>query len=284
MLVPFIRKHVTPERLSTGLASIGFSIILGILPNIIATQGLWLTISICIVAAISGVVSQLFVKKRDLDAVIKSPKTIRTEGEAKIYARKGFIGFVPLYTPGRNSPANQLSREEKAEAIENLNFERLYLQDSNLWPTIKAIISHSSKLEHCWLLSTQGRNTSGSLPYARLLAEYLEQCQGIDNCEFHFGGDYTISLDDDALVPEKTYDLIRRVLEEATTRYQIEPKDLIADMTTGVRSMTLGMFLACLGSERDIEFMGTFYDDEGRPTGELTPIIFSFEPDVKVRG
>jgi len=166
--------------------------------------------------------------------------------------------------------------EERLAAVERLDFERLNVRESNLQPTLEAILSHAGRLEHCWLLATRGEEVAGSLPYARLLAEYLSTSEGV-RCQFHYGEEYTISLNDDALVLNKTYDQVRQVFREAA-QLDIPPREMVADITTGVRSMTLGMVLACLDRDQDIEFVGTHYDAQGRPVGNLFPIIFSFEP------
>jgi hypothetical protein len=128
------------------------------------------------------------------------------------------------------------------------------------------------------LLTTTGREVAGSRPYAPLLAAYLRQ-QGL-KCKFHYGQPYCISLDDDALVLSKTYDQVQHIFQQAA-RLGLNPQELVADITTGVRSMTLGMVLACLNGDQDVEFIGTHYDAQGRPVGDLFPIIFSFEPTLE---
>lgn len=278
MFSPQMRRFLRLQRISMTLAGISFGLLWSILANWLSERWTWLIPIVVAVGLISGLVAlALFVRKPiGIDVSIQSPVTIRSPEEAQQHARRGFVGFVPLYTPKRNSSAEALLPEERRQAVEALEFERLGVEESNLQPTIKAILSHSYRLEHCWLLATRGRKASGSLPYARLLAEYLHQHEGID-CKFHYGDEYTISLDDDALVLSKTYHQVRRAMEEAA-EFKIPPEEIVADITTGVRSMTLGMILACLDKDQDIEFVGTSYDDRGQPAGDLFPIIFSFEP------
>ncbi|MFQ5577273.1 MAG: hypothetical protein ACE5G8_09840, partial [Anaerolineae bacterium] len=190
--------------------------------------------------------------------------------------RRGFIGFVSLYKPHAGTAAAALSPQERRQAVDALDFDRLQLEASNFRPIIEAIFSHKSELEHCWLLTTKGQQTPGSSPYAPLLVAYLRERKGI-RCKFHHGEAYTISLDDDALIFSKTYDQVQRILKQ-TERLKIASQELVADITGGVRSMTLGMILACLNGDRDVEFVGTRYDERGEPAGDPFPIIFSFEP------
>ena len=282
MANPSFNNLFSLQRLLAGLSGVCFGLVVTRITNFFAALPWWVAAIAAIFALITwGLSLAVDQKPSDIDVVIHSPQTIRTHVDVLYYARAGFVGFVPLFNPKRESSAAQLSMDERLDAARNLDFERLHLEESNLEPTIKAIRTHAQEgtLKHCWLLATVGQNAPGSLPYARLLAEYLSQ-EGL-GCEFHYGDRYTIPLDDDALVLSKTYDLVKRVLEEAN-QLKITARDLVADITTGFRSMTLGMVLACLSRERDIEFIGTRYNEAGMPDrGGLTPIIFSFEPDVK---
>ena len=141
---------------------------------------------------------------------------------------------------------------------------------------------HKGELTHCWLLATIGSQpeAQGSLLYAKLLAEYLKQRHGIQ-CNFYYGDNYTISLDEDSQVLGKTYDLVQQVFKEVRSK-NLSAREIVADFTTGFRSMTLGMILACLDEERDIEFIGTHYNETGKPDGSLIPIIFSFKPQSRL--
>jgi hypothetical protein len=278
MFSPQVRRFLRLQRISLSLAGFSFGLLVAVFSNWLSEQWVGLLPWVAAMAVISGVVGlALYVRQPlGIEVAIKAPVTIRSPDEAKRYARRGFVGFAPLYTPKHGTPAENLTIEERLAAVEGLDFVRLHLWESNLQPTLEAILSHKDRLEHCWLLATRGEEVAGSLPYARLLAEYLRSQEGV-RCQFHYGEEYTISLNDDALVLSKTYDQVRQVFQEAA-QMGIPPSEMVADITTGVRSMTLGMILACLDRDQDIEFVGTHYDAQGRPTGDLFPIIFNFEP------
>lgn len=270
------------RKLYQTIATFGFGILLGIIPNWVVAGGTYIVVFVAIVTAIAWLASILLPKAAEFDVTIKNPLTIRNQQEAKRYARKGFIGFVPLFTPKWNSDASQLTPEQRLEAVKNLDFETLQVEQSNFAPTVKAIISHKGELTHCWLLATIGSQpeAQGSLLYAKLLAEYLKQRHGIQ-CNFYYGDNYTISLDEDSQVLGKTYDLVQQVFKEVRSK-NLSAREIVADFTTGFRSMTLGMILACLDEERDIEFIGTHYNETGKPDGSLIPIIFSFKPQSRL--
>lgn len=270
------------QRWLTGITGFCFGILLTAITDTIATQSILVLAVITGIALLAWLISQFIQKHEGISVLIKSPQTIRNLQGERDYGRQGFVGFVPIYRPLSGSPGHALSSEARQLAIQNADFDSLYLEQSNLEPTIRAICAHRHHLKHCWLLATVGSTAAGSLPYAELLAKYLMERKGL-KCNFYYGDDqYTISLDDDVLVLSNTYDLVKKIFTEIKQLYQLKPKDIVADISTGFRSMTLGMVLACLDKEQDIEFMGTHYDELGAPIrGDLTPIIFSFEPDVK---
>jgi len=275
-----IRRYLQLQRLATALGGVAFGLLIGVGGNLLSQAGLAWVLVVALLALVSGGAAiVLSLRGRtDIPVDIGVPDTIRTPEEAKHKARRALVCFVPLYTPKRGTPADTLSPQQRMEAVEKLDFDALQLEQSNLEPTIRAVATHAGRLVRCWLLSTAGKDTAGALPYARLLAEYLRQRKGV-TCEFSYGRDYCIPLEDDALVLTKTYEQVRMVLQEAA-KAKFTPRDMVADITTGFRSMTLGMVLACLSKDRDIQFVGTRYDARGQPTGDLFPIVFSFEPAV----
>jgi len=283
MLPSQFRQFLRLQRLSMALAGFAFGILVSVFSNWLYEHGGALVPWMALVAVVSGLIGlALFLRQpADVTVEMRAPITLRSPDEAALYARRGFVGFVPLYTPKHDRLTETLTAEERAKAIEALDWDRLCLEESNLQPTIHAIASHASRLEHCWLLATVNRDpqTPGSLPYARLLAEYLRQRKGL-TCQFHYGPEYSISLEDDALVLNMTYDRVRQVFQEAE-RQGIPRRQMIADITTGIRSMPFGMVLACLSRDQDIEFVGTRYDERGQPTGTLFPVLFGFEPVVR---
>lgn len=256
-----------------------FGIIIGVIPGWIAAPGVavWVLPSLAVIGAGAWLISKLIPQPLDVEAFIEHPLSLRSEADRLRYARPGFVGFVSLY----NNP-QKLSPEALKLAIDNLDFERLQpeAETSNLRPMIHAVLAHSSQLQHCWLLSTEGKaETPGSIIYARVIAEYLRQEKGL-NCTFYYGPQYAIPLDNDLEILQKTYDLLKQVFKESEA-FQLDSGRLIVDLTSGIRNMALGMVLACLAKERDIEFVSTSYGEDGRTQGDLTPIIFRFEPAVK---
>lgn len=232
---------------------------------------------------ITLIITVIFVeiKKKKFISVKLSVNVGRTETETKRYAKKGLIVFVSLYKPIKSITAKKLSIEEIKKAANSLDYYSLDLEKSNLQPAIEAIYCHKEKLKHCWLIGTTNvSKKEGSVMYQDVLIQFLKKEKGI-NCDFHYGQDYAIPLDDDALVCKKTYEILTRIFEEASS-FGLECKDIIADYTSGIRSMVAGMILSCLHRDNDIQLIGTRYNNIADPEGELFPIYISFEPELKV--
>lgn len=274
-------RFFSPQRLTGALAGFGFAVLLTAVTDLLAAQSLMILAAIAGIALVAWLASLAIKRPSEMEVLIQAPQTIRTEYDALYLARQAFVGFVPLYRPKAHTAASQLSHHQRQEAIEALDFDRLQLEESNLATILAAICAHQSQIKHCWLVATLGQQAPGSLPYARLIAEYLRQRKGL-TCQFYFGPEYAVPLADDALVLSKTYALVRQVFAEAAV-LKISRSQLVADITSGIRSMSLGMVLACLDKERDIELIGTRYSNDGLPVGDLTPIIYSFAPEIQAK-
>jgi hypothetical protein len=275
-----LQRAMQIRQASAGLAGLTLGLLLNFVSDWITGPGAWLMPLIALVFVVALAASAWFWWRHPerVGLNLQPVKTLRTEAEKKQHARRGLIAFVSLYRPTRESAASKLSPADWQTAAEQLDYERLDLPSSNLATTIEAIITHASRLEHCWLIGTTSAKPEipGSNVYIPVLVEYLSRGRDLQ-CEFHHGPEFNLSLDDDALVFDKTMDLLRKIFSQAEG-HKLSAGDVIADFTSGVRSMTLGMILACLDGDRDIEMIGTHYSPEGQWVGPPFPIIFSFEP------
>jgi len=280
-----LRQAIQFRQISAGAAGL----LLGLLIEVLAN---WLTeSSIGLVVVLTSIFVALLALNvwlwwRNPDRVslrVDSVNTLRTQAERERYAQRGLVAFVSLYRPGRDGTASK-NPKDWFEAAERKDYRVLDLPHSNLAPLIEAVMSHASRLEHCWLIGTAGSdpNRPGSAAYIPVLTEYLRRERGVKRT-FHCGPECEIPMDDDALVFTKTVDLVKGIYLQARNDKQIalKPEEIIADFTGGMRSMPLGMILACLDSDRDIQMIGTHYDAAGKPTEALFPIVFKFQAIVR---
>ena len=248
------------------------------------TKDPWIGIVVFIVVFAVLVILAWWLRRRypyEIGVEVRAPVALRTVEEEKSAARRGLIAFVSLYSPLPGSSALGLKPEEREKAIQEGNIAALDLERSNLGQTLKALRSHREKLDHCWLIGTQSQDSRfpGSDRFAPLVARYaIENGLVRPECKFHFGTKYSVVLDDDVLVFNKSMGLVRAAFREAVD-LGLAPSDVVADITSGVRSMPLGMTLACLDGYRDIEILGAKYGPDGKVIPDKAfPIIFSFEP------
>jgi hypothetical protein len=261
-----------------------FGLIIGVLGNHLSGSGslvsLWYLVPIFICLAIFIFIIET--KRKRLINVALRVTTARTESEKERTAKKGLVTFVSLYNPLKSPTAGKLTPEEREKAAIEKNYHILDLENSNLQPVIEAICSHKSDLQHCWLIGTTNTEKSkGSLMYQNVLIEFLQKEKSV-KCKFHFGEKYAIPIDDDALICEKTYKMIRDIFDK-TPSFGLHVKDVIADFTGGIRSMVAGMVLSCLDRDNDIQLVGTKYNRIAQPEGPLFPIHISFEPEIKTQ-
>lgn len=266
-----MKLNITIDQVLIGVT--GF--ILGVFGNVVAN---WLSGSSLPILVIFGgllVLVLLFrARYRQVYQIkISAPVTIRDENECERYARQGLVSCVSLFNPVKIPKEKQLSAATYRQAALEHNFTTLDFENSNFEPLIRAVTTHRCKLSHCWLISSKG----GSDVFIEALVDYLRTVKGI-TCQFHYE-DYLLSPErDDAETVKKTRDIVDQIFLEAKKDYQIDPDNMIADFTGGTRGMSTGLILACLDTSRDIQFIGTHYDEQAKPTGELLPMIFEFEP------
>jgi hypothetical protein len=287
---------LSAERIVTFLAGAFFTIMVNVISNWLSDKGGRYIYLIFIIGTIVGAIALAVASRRKrylVKAIIGNPISLDANTIRQGYARKGLIAFISLYNPIKDNNFEGLSKEERdarmamiKQAAKDKNFTLLDgLIDpakSNFEPLLKAIASHQSVLKHCWFISTAGEN--GSNIYLPYLEHYIRVKMGIqeEQCKFDYGLPYQISADriNDIEIVERTRKLVDLIYTEASEQYHLEESDVIADMTSGFRSMPLGMILACLDETRDIEFVGTQYGDAAKPFGELHPMIFHFETRI----
>ncbi len=211
---------------------------------------------------------------------------------AQPHIKRGLVLMVSLYSPQKSTIGAALKQAKGAQkqalldqietAKQALDFETLDLPNSNLVLGIQAVKAHASKLEACWLLSTEDLYDAehnlvapGSYSSARVLAAYLSQDPALKNVDFYYE-DFSIRQGAEARIAGRIQTAMNRAFLAANAR-KIAASDIAADITSGTGAMKLGMILTSLDSDRDIQFMGTTYADDATPVkGQLNPILYPF--------
>lgn len=272
-------------QIAAGATGLFFGILLNVLSNVIDEAG-WPIKGALFLLFLLSLVTYVWLWRQQPDyitLIVPSPETLRLPEEKKRVARRGVVVAMSLYNPQEPNLARQELPEKWQEWAATADFRALDFPRSNIAPLIEAVTTHASCLTHCWLIGTVGTDSKapGSNQYIPALIEYLRHEHGLQ-CEFHYGDTLQLSLDDDALVFDKTTKLMYTIFNQAMA-LGLQPKDLIVDCTSGIRSIALGAILSSLDAERDIQLIGTHYLPNGKPFGGLLPMIFHFEPVIKQR-
>lgn len=275
-----LKRVFTPDRTVTAVGGA----LVGILTNVVSEYftGGWLLAGLVAILLLIGL-AYLALQVRHLPRTlvkIGAPMPLSDEQTARRYARKGLIAFVPPYQPVKNAAYRRLGPRRQAEFLQRARqsagqgvYQGLDFELSNLGTVITAATAHRSALQHCWLIATSGER--GSADFIPALVNYLRQEKGL-TCEFHTDG-YQLEVQrNDTEVVEDARALVEQIFTEAHA-LKLQDTDMLADITAGLRSLSLGMTLACLDQARDLQFVGTTYGPDGRPAGEPLPAIYHFE-------
>jgi len=259
------------------LLSFFSSVLTNLISNRLENYLVWL-----VVALIMTVLVYLILKcwqriKVDIDV-----EPLRDETAQQQQARRGLIILLPLY---RQFPSarKRLSTEQINEAMSAGDYEALELENTSATSfghAVLAINAHASRLEHLWIITTRSASTGKmqSLTYAPIFAKFIQE-KIKRNLTVHWGEEFSVSLDDDAIVCRKTYQLVKEIYQRAK-KFSINEKELISDVTGGIRSMVAGAILACLDKDNDIQVIGAKYNETGDPIGEAYPMIIEYKPEL----
>lgn len=281
------------ELLKKAFPSIGkFSlwaagISLGLLANQIANDipQIITIVSLILFSVLGGV--HAYTSAKGIEPNIKTIP-LNDEPSQKKEARKGLIVFLSLYK--NFIPGNKFSTEELQKIIKEKDYKTLDLADTsatNFGHAINAIKAHKSKLEHLWIVTSKAplqANAVTSLEYLPVFQEYIEkEIDGAKKIKPHFGKNYSIDITETSNITQRTFELIRDIYKEAKNDFNLNPNDLIVDVTGGFVFMSVGAVLASLTKEQDIEVIGSEYDKvTGNPIGgdKSYPVKIGYAPQI----
>lgn len=276
-----MKRSLNPTILIPAVAGFLVGILANILADTLAASGRPVILALVAITALLLLLTLVYRERQRITGRFGLPIVIRTLVDRYSYSQRGLIAIVSLYNPDKESPAAHLTREERLAAAAALDYEMLCLEQSNYRPLIFAVDTHTSRLVHCWLIATQSDNpATSSLTCVPILEKYLREQKGV-KYTFHSGEQYALVLQDDALLAERTRNLVDRIFKEATDQeIGLQEQEIIADITGGFCSLPLGVIVACLDRRRKVQFIGAHYDDQARPTHPLFPILFEYTAEI----
>jgi len=150
---------------------------------------------------------------------------------------EGLIASLSLYS-GRGSYA---SADKLAASLSDSDFRSRVFQ-TNWGPLAVAAEYHGEALRHCWLLCS--REVVASFSHAQALVRRFAPraaCYKVDITE-----------------PNNILDVqerIKHIYDALAPEQHLAPEQVIADITSGLSSMTGGMILATLDEDRNLEYL-----------------------------
>ena len=128
--------------------------------------------------------------------------------------------------------------------------------DSAMW----AVEYHSrdkGTLEYVWLIPSSDAENEHFGPSSAPVAEEIEErCQALAGSD---GWDRELKVQvlgtSSPAEAQDTFDLVNRVYRTWGPRLGLEPREIIADFTGGTKPMSVGMIMACLPAERELQYV-----------------------------
>jgi hypothetical protein len=144
----------------------------------------------------------------------------------------------------------------------------LMISPHNTFVPLESIRHHQQALEQCWLIASQGEgeDSKASQDTAEELAKIIhEKWPGV---QVHFGSDYQVDPDN----IESTWQMVTKIFDRLAGERSLGEKDVVADITGGLKPMTAGMALACSHPERAMQYMKSERGEHGDPLRN-TPLM-----------
>ena len=206
--------------------------------------------------------------------VIRPKPNVRTKyivaDGTRARKKKALIGLVSTFKGYGDA------QHSKTKTL--LDYERMIDQDSsgtnppdftktNLGPLI-AVIEEYENLEKIWLITTDESRAS-----ANLLKKYFVKYKNFRDDNIVYGKDWSIKNAFTTNTPNDIKGLVLEAQNQAKRDYT--PKQIVTDITGGVKGMQVGAILACVNPNMDVQ-----YSVIDKTTNSLSSAIYTFEIEV----
>jgi len=152
------------------------------------------------------------------------------------------------------------------------------LLGTNLEPELRAIEYHLAQgtLRHCWVIGTpdetddKGKVTKGSAYLGRVLQRWLD----------HLHPGHEVAFSPATEVRSRDYVTLWNAVDDIFRKSDLKANRVICDVTGGLKLMSIGAALACMGEGRTMQYMDARRDWKGDPVpkGEMAPILVDINP------
>jgi len=262
------------------------AVLLGLLSDLIASLlGEWqlwgLSGNVVITVVLIIVVLILFlIYRRGRVAVISEGAP---EGKAGIIVllsvlnarARGSESEVQAYEAEVNNAARRIYNAARADTVDADDFQAL--RGTNLEPALHALEYHygENTLKYCWSIGTPGKVSDdhwpppGSVWLARVLEHWFT----------HLHPEHKVTFHPAQAIGMQAYAKLAETIDGIYRKSIFKERSIICDITGGSKLMTMGVGLACVRGNRDMQYMSSARDAQGEPVrgGKMVPVLIDIK-------
>jgi len=154
---------------------------------------------------------------------------------------------------------------------------------TNLEPELRAIEFHYGQktLRDCWTIGTEDEQRDGSI----VEKGSIDQAILLERWFNHLHPGHSVVFDQPRAVKPREYITLWNTVDGIFRTCQFKPDAVICDITGGLKLMSIGAGLACIGGGRTMQYMATRRDWKGDPLpqGQMAPILVDINPYLTAR-
>lgn len=157
---------------------------------------------------------------------------------------KGLIVSISKITEEKKELIDKIGEIGSLDNLNTAKLEELY-RVIGIGQTLRAIVYHLKELEVCWLLFTEASKEGKDV-----VTFFIEKISSglVNVVPTHIDNPYVMN---------DTYKRVNVIYEKGLEEFNLQEKDVIADITGGTAPMSSGIILACISSDRNIQYVET---------------------------
>jgi len=183
----------------------------------------------------------------------------------------------------KRSAPPALSDSEFRSALQEGDLSKLPIDESTpaIGQMVRLLREYQTSLDELILITTRSKTGVSSFDSAPLLRQYAK-VNFKKPVKITTHEDDIVDLDEDDHITNDSYVVARDIFARLEREKRYDPKRVIVDVTGSVRSMQVGVLLACLRPEQDAHIIGTKYGANGEPDYKASfPMLIHFEPMLR---
>lgn len=185
---------------------------------------------------------------------------------------------TPAEVKQRNQQVGQAAERIAAVDQANLSDDDFQpLLGTNLEPELRALEFHHNQknLRECWMIGTPDENQDGAtIKGSAWLAVVLERWFN------HLYPESGVRFWPCYKVSQRDYVELWKTVDRIFRQGPLRADAIICDITGGLKLMSVGAALACVGDGRAMQYMATDRDWRGEPVeqGDMVPVLVDISP------